>query len=174
MNKTMTREMVEHLYAQHRADLIQAMNLLLLESGLSITTFNKDVLDVAARWPNYWQPSSWVKELEIYRRTKPKRIELAFWMDQELLAVTLGHPTRHGTGLRLNLVQATPESKRKNRKMLPMVLTAYDLYAAMIGCNHIRVVNPLNEQLVKLYCGHGFSQLRRNPAHIFQTRKVCI
>jgi len=166
--------MVEQVYAQHRADLIQAMNLSLLESGLSVTTFNKDAVDIASSWPNYWETSSWVKELEIYRRTKPKRIELAFWMDQKLFAVTLGHPTRHGTGLRLNLVQAAPEAERKNTKMLTIILTAYDLYAAMIGCNHIRVVKPLNEQLVKLYCGHGFSRLHRNPEHIYQTRKVCV
>lgn len=172
MSHYITRETVEQKYENYRLELIAAINLLSLEPGLVVTSFNDEALKRALRWKNFWTPSCWDKEIEIYRRTKPKRLELAFWKDGVLLAVTLGHPTRHGTGLRLNLVQAAPKTDRNDLKMLPIILLAYDLFAGMINCEHIRVVNPLNDQLIQVYRQHGFSELRRNPQHRFQCRKV--
>lgn len=172
----MSKEEVEKKYNQYRSELYQAMNLALENSDLYVTEITDEALDISMSWDNLWHPSNWERELTIHRQTKPKRIEVALWRSHpegdQLIAASLGHPTRHGTGLRLNLIQAAPKNIRGKQKVFPTIETAYELYASMLNCGHIRIVNPMKIQLVNYYCENSFSKLHHNPEHKYQVKKV--
>ncbi|WP_250462349.1 hypothetical protein [Microbulbifer litoralis] len=90
-----------------------------------------------------------------YKIFYPKAFELSVWHGSTLCSLTLGRPTYKGTAVRLDFIERFNKHILFANDMFPISLLAYEAYARLIGATQIRVMDPLNEKLVKYYSSHG-------------------
>jgi hypothetical protein len=93
-----------------------------------------------------------------FRFRHPKRFELAIWADTTLVSLTLGRPTYHGGGMRLDFIEANPDVKRL--RVTPIALLALTAYAKAVGANEIRIMNPINDEVKEYYGKLGLKYVK--------------
>jgi len=92
----------------------------------------------------------WAKGYSDFKFRYPKRFELAIWHKNSLASLTLGRPTYAGTALRLDFIEANPENP-EDIKVFPVALFAMMIYAEALGATSLRVMKPINEEVMKYY-----------------------
>ncbi|WP_299599668.1 hypothetical protein [uncultured Microbulbifer sp.] len=95
-----------------------------------------------------------------YKIFYPKAFDLSVWHGSTLCSMTLGRPTYRGTAIRLDFIERFNKHVLFANDMFPVSLLAYEAYARLIGATQIRIMDPLNEKLVKYYSSHGGFTLR--------------
>ncbi len=77
------------------------------------------------------------------------------WHKNQLVSLSLGRPTYHGTSLRLDVIEGNPEGREI--KVFPAVVAAMAVYASALGADEIRVMNPINQIVKDYYSKQGFT-----------------
>ena len=90
-----------------------------------------------------------------YKVLNPKAFDLSVWHGSTLCSLTLGRPTYRGTAVRLDFIERFNKHVLFANDMFPVSLLAYEAYARLIGATEIRVMDPMNEKLVKYYSSNG-------------------
>ncbi len=131
-----------------------------MESGLNLNF--KLIDDNALQVSQGWAFSSdrlvdwdWAEGYKSFKFRYPKRFELALWHKNQLVSLSLGRPTYAGTGLRLDIIEGSPE--KREVKVFPAVIAAMTVYASALGAQEIRVMNPINEAVKNYYASQGFT-----------------
>lgn len=89
----------------------------------------------------------------VYRH--PKAFDLAIWVGNTLCSLALGRPSYAGTFMRLDFVEKAPGNCPFSSEMVPITLLAYETYAKRIGANQFRIIDPINDKVLRSYLQHG-------------------
>jgi len=97
----------------------------------------------------------WSDGYKYFKFRHPKWFELALWHKNKLVSLSLGRPTYSGTGLRLDVIEGSPEEREI--KVFPAVIAAMAVYASALGAKEIRVMKPINKAVRDYYSTQGFT-----------------
>lgn len=101
----------------------------------------------------------------------PKAFDLSVWYGNTLLSLTLGRPTYKGTSMRLDFIERRPENCLFAGDLFAVSLLAYETYGRLVGAEHIRLIEPMNQKLISYYTSKdgGFRYVARkqgNPHYL--------
>ncbi|HEY8941537.1 MAG TPA: hypothetical protein VIM59_15160 [Cellvibrio sp.] len=85
----------------------------------------------------------------------PKAFDLAIWVGNTLCCLALGRPSYMGTFMRLDFLEKTPTNCPFSNEMVPITLLAYEMYAKLIGAQAFRIIDPINDKVLRSYLQHG-------------------
>jgi hypothetical protein len=85
----------------------------------------------------------------------PKAFDLAIWVGNTLCSLALGRPSYKGTFMRLDFVEKTPGNCPFSSEMVPIIILAYETYAKRIGAKQFRIIDPINDKVLRSYMQHG-------------------
>lgn len=86
-----------------------------------------------------------------------KRFDVAIRAQGKLSALCYGVPSKRKLILKLHALSRLPDNNPLRGRVLSMVLFAADAYARLIDAEEMWLCNPMNERLVNLYEGAGFT-----------------
>lgn len=94
-----------------------------------------------------------------YCMRHPKAFDLSVLNGNTLLSLTLGRPTYKGTSMRMDFIEGVPKNTIYTGELFSVSLLAYQTYGRLIGAEFIRIIEPMNEKLIKFYTSKdiGFS-----------------
>lgn len=65
----------------------------------------------------------------------------------------MGRPTYQSSGLRLDYIEKSPEASEPHLDLTYLALYAY---AALLGATHVKIMNPINSDVLDYYESKGF------------------
>ena len=83
-----------------------------------------------------------------------------------MCGLSIGKPTFCGDKMRLDVIERSPVHTLLKGKVTDITVTAFLAYAGSIGAKQLRIMRPLNDDLVRLYQGHGFSLHRGKASNV--------
>lgn len=95
-------------------------------------------------WPGAWPA---------WKKNYPKRFECATWNGNRLIGFSMGRPTYQSSGLRLDYIEKSPEASEPHLDLTYLALYAY---AALLGATHVKIMNPINSDVLDYYESKGF------------------
>lgn len=81
----------------------------------------------------------------------PKAFDLSVWHGNTLLSLTLGRPTYKGASMRMDFIERLPSQCLFSGDLFAVSLLAYVTYARLIGAEYLRIINPMNDKLIRYY-----------------------
>lgn len=75
------------------------------------------------------------------------------------MSLSLGRPTYHGAGLRLDFLEGAPGARKL--RVFPIVFAAIRVYASALNAQEIRLVQPINETVRGYYEKFGFRYVKK-------------
>lgn len=85
-----------------------------------------------------------------YTHRHPKAFDLAIWV-----TLALGRPSYSGTFMRLDFIEKAPTNCPFSSDMVPISILAYETYAKRIGAKQFRIIDPINDKVLRSYLQHG-------------------
>lgn len=99
---------------------------------------------------------NWVQEFPYYQN-RPNRFEISLSKGGVLGALCYGQTSRHGTKVRMNLIESTPMRPTPlGMRALPILSYAAAVFADVVGADELWVLDP-DPDLEGLYMNEGFS-----------------
>jgi len=153
----------ERDYNKLRKEALRAARKAYEEAGkenIRATSISPEALKACKAWNNSldrrvdWDWSSLYTE---FKNEHPKRFEIALWKGCQLIGLSLGKPSYCASNLRLELVEASPPDLGDRPSIMNLVLLAYVIYAHMINATEIRIMNPINDYVIKHYEKYGYT-----------------
>ena len=90
-----------------------------------------------------------------YTFRHPKAFDLAIWVGNKLCSLALGRPSYNSTFMRSDFVEKAPVNCPFSSEMVPITILAYETYAKRIGAKQFRIVDPVNDKVLRSYLQHG-------------------
>jgi hypothetical protein len=153
----------EKRYGYIREQALLAAMELLQESGTNdITLKHIDhlALDESKKWArsiSRRKDWDWGEGYHAIRFRYPKRFEMAIWHCNNLIGLSMGRPTYYGTALRLDVVEAAPADMVSRPGIMEYILLGYSIYARLINAREVRIMNPVNSQVLDYYKSFGYT-----------------
>lgn len=154
--KPRMREELERRYGELRNQSITLANQALRTANVRLSLVDNQAYAAFQRWESHpdrqvdWDwPTSWMG----WKINYPKRFECATWNNNKLIGFAMGRPTYHATGLRLDYIEKSPEA---NESHLDLSYLALYAYATLLGANHVKIMNPINNDVRDYYESKGF------------------
>ncbi|MFD1217508.1 hypothetical protein [Microbulbifer celer] len=154
--KLRMRDDLERRYGQLRWQSIQMANQALRVPDTRLALVDHTSYAAFQRWQNHpdrrvdWDwPTSW----QSWKLNYPKRFECATWKGDRLIGFAMGRPTYQTTGLRLDYIEKSPEA---NEPHLDLTYLALYSYATLLGATHVKILNPINNEVRDYYEQKGF------------------
>lgn len=134
--------------------LIDVVNLKPVDS-LSLSHSKRWEISESRKEDANW---SWEDSIPDYSYRHPKRFDLAIWYaNAQLCGLCIGKPTFTGSRLRLDVIEGAPINHPLKGKVVSISISAAEAYADLIGADQIRIMRPLNKDLIRYYQNHGFT-----------------
>jgi len=161
-----------HIDAERRYEKLRIMALKATEDvlkeqnieNITLSTINSNALQASRAWKQSTKRRvdwDWLEGHSVYRHRYPKRFEIALWLSNQLIGLSMGKPTYGGSGLRLDLVEAAPTDIVDRPGIFEMVILAYGVYARLINAKQIRIMHPINEQVKNYYQSFGYTYVAK-------------
>ncbi len=129
------------------------------KNRISLNRIDSNALSQAGCWsndPNRKVDWPWVSGYADYSRIRPKRFELALWYDSTLCSLSLGRTSYHGSRLRLDFLESRPTDCPLKGRVTPIVFSTAEVYAQIIGASELRVIDPIDDNLIEYYSSFGY------------------
>lgn len=115
---------------------------------------------------------SWRRGFGSYAKQHPKRFELSIWFAKaQLCGLSLGKPTYSGSKLRLDIIEGAPGSHPLKGKVVELTVLAAKTYAASLDAEQVRIMRPVNNDVIRYYEKHGFTYFHGKnsnvPSHLW-------
>lgn len=115
----------------------------------------------------------WKFGAQMYRKRYPNRFELALWHNNNVCGLSLGRPSCNGSRVRLDFIERVSGSNALKGRVTPIAVTAYEVYARLIGATQIRIIKPA-EALIAYYSSLNYvfvkgSNTAENPDYLYKT-----
>lgn len=98
----------------------------------------------------------------------PKAFDLTVWAQNTLCSLALGRPSYNGTFMRLDFIEKAPSNCPFSSDMVGITLLAYETYATLIGAKQLRIIDPINDKVLRSYMSQGgfnYHQGRQGNPH---------
>lgn len=169
-----------HKYAEGKYQSLRESSLRIAEATLPSSLKSVVNLDginaLALARANLWEQSpqrhddaswSWRKGFGSYAKYHPKRFELAIWFAKaQLCGLSIGKPTYSGSKLRLDFIEGAPGKHPLKGKVVELTIAAAEAYADSIGAEQIRIMRPVNAEVIRYYEKHGFTYFSGKSSNI--------
>lgn len=115
----------------------------------------------------------WKFGAQMYRNRYPNRFELAIWHNNTVCGLSLGRPSYNGTRVRLDFIERVLGANPLKGRVTPIAVTAYEVYARLIGASQVRIIKPA-EELIMYYSSLNYvfvngSSTSENPSYLYKT-----
>ncbi|MEY4591013.1 MAG: hypothetical protein RL497_3089 [Pseudomonadota bacterium] len=90
-----------------------------------------------------------------YTFRHPNAFDLSVWVGNTLCSLSLGRPSHNGKFMRLDYLEKAPSQCPFSSDMVGITLVAYQTYATLIGAKQLRIIDPINDKVLKSYLRHG-------------------
>ncbi|WP_299589258.1 hypothetical protein [uncultured Microbulbifer sp.] len=98
----------------------------------------------------------WEPEFNAYQK-KPKRYEMSVWYENQLCGLCYGFASKHGTKVRMNLIESTPVRPNPlGEGVFPILSFGATVYANLISADEVWVLDPV-KGAIDYYESQGFS-----------------
>lgn len=160
----LTHAQAEQRYGQLRTAAIDTAQRSIDAPGFLLSKITGEAIAATKTWDKsairkyHWD---WTQAIQYYRMNYPKRFEVALWYQTKLAGISIGRPTYNATGLRLDVVEASPRDLGPRPKVFDKIILAYEIYARMLKANHIRIMNPVNNTVKAFYEGYGYTYVQK-------------
>lgn len=157
-----------HLDAENRYSVLRqnsitaAKRILSVPAGTDLRLITAAALTQAKQWesdPEREVNWDWFAGYSAFRFRHPKRFELTIWQQERLISISMGRPTYHGSGMRLDFMEATKSDTRV--RVLPITLVALATYGRAVGASEIRLVHPINDKVKSYYEAAGLIYVKK-------------
>ena len=105
----------------------------------------------------------------VYCRRYPKAFDLSVWYGNTLCSLTLGRPTYKGTSMRMDFIEKSPINCPISGDIFAISLLAYENYGRLIGAEYLRLIEPMNDKLIKYYTsvdvGFSYRKAKQGNPH---------
>lgn len=98
---------------------------------------------------------NWPEEREIVKMKRPSYWEMAIWHRQTLCGLVLGKPSQKRSRLYIEGIEGNPSPHPLKGKITPIALLASEMYANLIGCEEVWLVEP-DPALLDTYARAGY------------------
>lgn len=125
--------------------------------GLSIeaTAIEYAMLEQTLEWENRRYQWNWFDFKRKFRGV-PSRFELMISVDRELCGIAIGKPSRGRRHLSVYFIEGNPDGTHPLKgSVLPLILEGATLYAEMLGCSYVRIIEP-DKHLINKYEDNGY------------------
>ncbi|MGQ9427667.1 hypothetical protein ACXYTJ_17100 [Gilvimarinus sp. F26214L] len=85
----------------------------------------------------------------------PKAFDLSVWVGNTLCSLSLGRPSYNGKFMRLDYVDKAPSNCPFSSDMVGITILAYETYATLIGAKQFRIIDPINDKVLRSYLRQG-------------------
>ncbi|AWF81631.1 hypothetical protein BTJ40_12780 [Microbulbifer sp. A4B17] len=143
-----------------------------LKGVLNVEGIDHKTLNAFQAWKDTAERKvSWDWEFSrSYKIFYPKSFDMSVWLGNTLCSMSLGRPTFKGTEMRLDFIERAPKNCPYAGEMFSISLLAYEIYGDLIGAKKIRIMEPMNDKLIKYYMSHGGFKLvgskKGNPHYL--------
>lgn len=174
-----------HQFAEGKYQSLRESSLRIAQATLPAalkSVVNLDVINtLALARANLWEQNpkrhddaswSWRKGFGSYAKQHPKRFELSIWFAKaQLCGLSLGKPTYSGSKLRLDIIEGAPDSHPLKGRVVELTVLAAKTYAASLEAEQIRIMRPVNNDVIRYYEKHGFTYFQGKnsnvPSHLW-------
>lgn len=112
----------------------------------------------------YWSGD---KGFRKYAYRHPRRFDLAIWYaNTQLCGLSVGKPTYNGSKMRLDVIEGAPGNHPLKRKVVEITVLACEAFASLIGAEQIRIMRPVNANVIKYYESLGFTLRQGKESNI--------
>lgn len=149
-----------------------------LQDLVALKGIDSVTLALAKRWEASPERShdadwSWSHGFRQYAYRHPKRFDLAIWYAKaQLCGLSIGKPTYAGPRLRLDIIEGAPWQHPLKGKVVELTVLAARTYAASLGADQIRIMRPVNAEVIRYYEAHGFTfhkgKESNTPSHLWK------
>lgn len=152
----------EKRYGEIRDIAIQTAQQFIEAKDFTLSKITREALIETKKWQSSkirkynWD---WLAEIQYYRSVYPKRFEVALWHNSNLVGISIGRPTFNATGMRLDVVEASPRDISDRPAVFDKIILAYEIYARMLGVSHIRIMHPVNSDVTRYYESFGYEYI---------------
>ncbi|ABC29650.1 conserved hypothetical protein [Hahella chejuensis KCTC 2396] len=171
MFKSRSHVSTESKYTKIRAEVIEAANKLVpvqFQPAVTYSLITRKALFEQRSWHGtYGRRVDWDWEKDDYGYNhflyqEPKRFEMAlWWREMKLCALALGQPTWSGSRLRVDFMEAAPGDNPLKGEIFRFIELAAILYARRIDAHEVRLMKPVNSDVVSYYNSQGYQYDRR-------------
>ena len=167
-------EKVKAFYSGLRRELYKDVQQRYRQFTASKITYND--CETAVAWaqaqPKRRNDWFWQVEYRGYQRSF-KRFDIAFKQNSKLVSLAYGEPTKHKTGLKIDLIESTPFKEDKlGIAAFEVISYAAQVYAAMLGADEIRVMKPTSVKARSHYCSFGYEYV--SNSHKLSLPDYCV
>ncbi|AZZ92834.1 hypothetical protein EUZ85_19730 [Hahella sp. KA22] len=165
-SRSRTHIATETKYSKIRREVIEDANAILpvqLKSVVSYSLITQKAIIEQRSWHNtFGRRVEWDWERDDYGYyhflyQEPKRFELAiWWREMKLCALSLGQPTWSGSRLRLDFIESAPGDNPLKGSTFNLIEIAARIYAKHIDAHEIRLMKPVNANVIDFYCSKGY------------------
>ena len=141
---------------------------------IKLTAISIRALHEARQWADVAERRvdwDWLEGYRVYQFRHPNRFELATWYGNTLVSLALGKASPGKTLVRLDFIEARPVNNPLKGRTTPIVASAMELYARLLGASEIRIIDPINDNVRKYYQSLGFGYVppqRGYLAYVFK------
>lgn len=122
------------------------------------------------------QEWSWSHAYSAYiRKSEFKRFDLCVKNSGFVCGLAYGRPSRAKTQLKIDIIESTPiEHHKNNTRVFEIISKGAQYYAILLGADEIRIMNPLNKELVKYYAsfGYDFVENKKKRLGVYCSMKI--
>lgn len=144
--------------------------------GLRVDVYPVDdaALDAVDRWNGRLVAFPWRERLiPVLEKSHPRRLDLALWSGGQLCGLAIARLSDAKEWISLTHAESNPEPHALKGRVIPLVLTAAQIYATLVQakdsknrCPKVRILNPLPEARA-WYAACGFGTLVRANGYTF-------
>lgn len=99
----------------------------------------------------------WSKELLKFRR-RPRRLELAIWVDNSLCGLVIGRVSDRRVVASIHLIEGNPAANPLAKNILTIATVWLNAFATLLSCKQTSIERPIKD-LVSHYIDLGYSDV---------------
>ena len=169
--KLASRE-VRQRFNEYRRITIEDTNDYICPPGIKAESVTEEALRCTDQWDlgdrrgAYWD---WRTVVSDNKTNYPKHFDIALWKNGKLIGISTGRTTYSGRRVRLNVVEGMPRELGDRPNILPVILGAYEIFGSLIGADSVRIMYPVNQEVIDVYQKYQYHYDRRGD---FMTRDL--
>lgn len=150
-----------------------------LNLDVRLTDITPDALQRALSWGDCYtslgrehhRPGwDWEKALRKFRR-RPRRVELAIWIEDELCGLALGRISDRCVVATIHFIEANPLNHPLTGKLVPVATRYLEVLATSLGAQEISIEQPVPD-LIEYYKSIGFRHTTSKGEKVLRLKKM--
>lgn len=175
----------ERLLAERRCRALRAEARAIAEPDIQEATgfdvrlsdITPEAIEIAASWSPLYTGTrahhrpgwAWDHEVRRFRR-RPRRVELAIWVDKTLCGLVLGRISDRHVVATIHFIESSPATTPLSHQIAPIATRYLDILATVAGCQEVAIERPV-DGLVEFYQELGYDRATIKGQRVLRLKK---